>query len=149
MVSADSPTGTPRSGARIAAALAGLLATGAIASASALASPPMLEGETFGGPSSVFSVISFPAPSCDLDGSATFGYSAYGPASGPYPGDFQAHGTVTLGARPGGPLSRAPVTSFSSDFFINSGATSIAGTASLGDGTDMLGFATVLGGFDF
>ena len=132
---------------RIAVALAGLLIACALGAPSAGASAPTLEGETFGGTTSQVGVNGYPSPICNDDGSATFSFFAYGTAAGPYPGTYYTQGTMTLGPR--GLRSRAPVTALDATFSISSGATTVTGTATLGDSAAMLGFDGLLGGFDF
>jgi hypothetical protein len=113
-----------------------------LASASAAATSPTLDGETLDRIAPLAFIVQ-DGSACNPDGRGTINFSASGNASGPYPGTFAETGTVTLGPRPAAPagvVSSAPVTSFSSNFTIESGLTTITGTATLGAAADMLQF---------
>jgi hypothetical protein len=72
---------------------------------------------------------------CDPNGVSTVGYSASGVATGPYPGTFTVHGTVTIepqilpGPRPG--TVAGPLGSLTETFTINSAVGTVTGTKSL------------------
>lgn len=72
---------------------------------------------------------------CDASRLSTVGYSASGVATGPYPGTFTVHGTVTIapqtlpGPRPG--TVAGPLASLTETFTINSALGTVTGTKSL------------------
>jgi hypothetical protein len=116
--------------------------------ASAQIAPRSLDGETFlesglvTEGASEFGAVQPPASSCDLTGTSTISFSAVGEASGPFPGTFTETGLLTLGPQ-NGPLPMAypygasglgqagQVATFTGQFEIDSGSTTITGTETL------------------
>ncbi len=143
---------------RVAVLLSGLAVAvwlGLAASRAVAAGPGSLSGETLGTAFETVGSISA-APSgfgpqissanCTAAGTSSFGFTATGTATGPYPGTFSASGSVTVGPQSGtapGPvvgapeLPAGPLTSFSETFTIDSPAmsTTITGTKTLVSGT--------------
>jgi hypothetical protein len=86
--------------------------------------------------------VSITTLDCDPNGVSTVGYAASGVATGPYPGTFTVHGTVTIepqnlpGPRPG--TVAGPLGSLTETFTVDSAAGTVTGTKSLpvGGATD-------------
>jgi hypothetical protein len=92
---------------------------------------PTLEGEQLQSTSAQTSGTS----QCDVNGTSTVHFSADGIAMGPFPGTFQASGTVTFGPQtvraPLAVLPAGDVTSYDETFTIQSAAGDVTGTKSL------------------
>lgn len=77
------------------------------------------------------------AQSCDANGTSTVRFRATGAATGPYPGDFTETGTATIGPqtvandRITGTALAGPVLTFTAQFEITSGTTTVHGTKTL------------------
>ena len=74
---------------------------------------------------------------CNPAGTSTVSFTAQGPATGPYPGTFEASGTVTIGPQLQQQTNGLPfgdVTSFQETFTIYSGETTVTGTKQLYSG---------------
>jgi hypothetical protein len=121
-------------------AVVAALVFGVLTPAVVLGVTPTLEGETAYAVSS--NVRTDPPATgftyqatCDPSGTSTVRYSGYGPAVGPYPGTFTESGVLTIGPQQpiaGGGGLIGIVQSFSADFTITSGTTTITGHKVLG-----------------
>ncbi len=101
---------------------------GATVDAAAATLPPTLTGEGLGAPPTV-------TASCNPAGTSTITFDVTnGVATGPYPGTFTAHGTVTLGPAItlASGTSYQPVLGFQESFTITSATGNVTGSKTLG-----------------
>lgn len=106
--------------------------------AAAQAVPGGLNGEGFIGSESFFvTERQGLAQDCDQNGTSTVRFRAFGPATGPYPGTFTETGTLTIGPQTldqpsvAGTAQAGPVLTFTANFTIESGTTTVTGTKTL------------------